>query len=219
MGDWSGINLGDDGLDLNLSYSEPPAPPRPKTNTKTAKKSTSTTKKILKGSASTSGASASRTKEVDMKINPFKIDKNHLRKKTTTAKSVTTGRRDITTKSSSTASLRQQTPENNNEITSEDNNNENISNKYDGSQFAADVKAPIDSVENLTSATSSERATSTSVKHKHVVTAVIEDPHQYHAKPSDLSKNALKRPRPLASSSSSRSVTFFYSHMSLIFIT
>ena len=106
-------------------------------------KSTNTTKKILKGSASTAGASASRTKEVDIKINPFKINKNHLRKKTTTVKAVTTGRRDITTKSSSTTSLRQQTPENNNEITNEDTNNENTSNKYDDSQVAADVEAPI----------------------------------------------------------------------------
>ena len=190
MGDWSGINLGDDGLDLNLSYSEPPPPPRSKTSAKTVKKSTNTTKKILKGSVSTAGASASRTKEVDIKINPFKINKNHLRKKTTTVKAVTTGRRDITTKSSSTTSLRQQTPENNNEITNEDTNNENTSNKYDDSQAAADVEAPIDSVENLTSATCSERATSTSVKPKYVVTAVIEDPHQYHAKPSDLSTSA-----------------------------
>ena len=46
MGDWSGINLGDDGLDLNLSYSEPPPPPRSKTSAKTVKKSTNTTKKM-----------------------------------------------------------------------------------------------------------------------------------------------------------------------------
>ena len=200
MGDWGGIDLGDDGMDLNLSYSEPP-PPEPKATIKSTRKSTNN----LKSGPKVPASAIPSKKEFDLTTNPFKINKTHVKKKsnaTSTSKESTTAASTTSTigdddaasrKFPASTSIKEKDQVENDRV--KDNNDDSkVTSNVDSFQHV-DKKGPL-----LSSASASASAPNS----KYVSISSGEDPNQYHAKPSDLSKNALKRPRPLLSSSSTR---------------